>query len=150
MRLRNAIDSNTAMVGDALEATLENAILERGVVIVPKGALVTGRLRRLEKQHDSWDYFVVALEFDDVESPGHHARFFGSFKSMDPSVSAFRWFLTAGTLSERGNSAGKEYLTTKESLRVPEVPGVATFLMEGSSFRLREGTRLAWETREIK
>ena len=51
-------------------------------MLVPKGALVSGRLRRLEKYTDESPYFVVGLEFSEVNFPGNRARFFAELEQI--------------------------------------------------------------------
>jgi hypothetical protein len=98
IKLKSSIDSQSAIVGDPIQATIESNIPERGIVLVPKGALITGRLRRVEK-HGA-EFFVVGVEFDDIEFSGHHARFSGAIKSMESDVPAFQWFHKTSTNTE--------------------------------------------------
>jgi hypothetical protein len=44
-----AIDSKTAAVGDKITASIDAPIHYRGAVLIPKGALFEGRIRRLER-----------------------------------------------------------------------------------------------------
>jgi hypothetical protein len=67
--LETPLDLETAHVGDLISAKVQSAVKHKGVVIVPKGALVSGRLRRLEKYTDESPYFVVGLEFSEVDFP---------------------------------------------------------------------------------
>jgi len=140
IKLMSSIDSQSAIVGDPIQATIERDIGERGKMLVPKGALIAGRLRRVEK-HGA-EFFVVGIEFDDIEFPGHHARFSGSFKSMESDVPAFQWFHKTSTTTE----VEDKRITKGQVYRVEEVSGVGTFIMNGARFRLPAGTVMVWET----
>jgi hypothetical protein len=145
VKLKSPIDSRTAVVGDPVEATIAGDVNNHGEVLIPKGALLTGRIRRLERRDDGSPYFIAGIEFDDIEFPGHHARFFGALKSADPDEREIRMFLgSTDTATVQYNSVNTSRVG---SLHLPDVPGVGTFIMQGSSFRLREGALMLWETR---
>ena len=145
VKLKSPIDSKTAVVGDALEATIADDVNNRGDVLIPKGALLSGRIRRLEKRDDGTQYFIVGIEFDDLEFPGHHARFFGSLKSVSAEAVEIESFMGAGrTTTVQQNSINESRVG---SFHLADVPGIATFFVKGASFRLREGTQMVWETR---
>lgn len=84
----------TAHVGDLISAKVQSAVKHKGVVIVPKGALVSGRLRRLEKYTDESPYFVVGLEFSEVDFPGNRARFFAELQQITPPGLRMVWKTT--------------------------------------------------------
>jgi hypothetical protein len=140
IKLKSSIDSQSAIVGDPIQAIIESDIGERGRVLVPKGALITGRLRRVEK-HGA-EFFVVGIEFDDIEFSGHHARFLGTFKSMESDVPAFQWFHKTSTTTE----VEDKRITSRQVFRVEGLAGVGTFIMNGARFRLPAGTVMVWET----
>jgi hypothetical protein len=145
MKLKSPIDSKAAVVGDALEATIVDDIGSHGDVLVPRGAVLTGRIRRLEKRDDGTQYFIVGIEFDDIDFPGHHARFFGALKSANAEAVEIESFMGASrTTTVQQNSINE---SSAGSFHLADVPGVATFFVKSSSFRLREGTQMVWETR---
>jgi hypothetical protein len=84
VRLAQAIDSKTAAVGDSIRATIDAPVRSHGAELIPKSALLLGRIRRLERQLAPHPYYLVGLEFTDIEFPGHHARFIGQMRGTVP------------------------------------------------------------------
>jgi hypothetical protein len=148
--LAMAVDSKSAAVGDPVEAVVSADILRKGETIVPKGALLRGRLRRMDAAAGPPEHFVVALEFTDLEYPGYHARFFASLVSVDSAVPGFRWLVDSMKVSKTHRGRGIETATSGTSYRIQEVPGVGTFFMGGSAFRLPEGMATTWVTLGIR
>jgi hypothetical protein len=149
VRLAQGIDSKTAAVGDKITASIDAGVRSHGAVLIPKGALLLGRIRRLERESDPRPHYVVGLEFTDIEFPGHHARFIGQMFGMVPVPG-----LTLGisTFHEDKNSAGvagTEIRSHTETEIVFKVPGVSTFFMEGRDFRIPEGLRMSWVTTKL-
>lgn len=84
VRMAQPIDSKTAAVGDSIRAIVGAPARSQGADLIPKGALLLGRIRRLERQLDPRPSYLVGLEFTDVEFPGHHARFIGQMLGSVP------------------------------------------------------------------
>jgi len=64
--LRSKIDSENSFAGDAIEGGLLHKIGKA----VPRGAIVHGRIVRLEQDFDPAHYVVLGLKFDSVEVNG--------------------------------------------------------------------------------
>jgi len=147
IKLKSPIDSAKAIVGDLVEGIIDGDLNDRQVLLVPKGSLITGRLRRMERYSDPSPYFLVGIEFDDIEFPGHHAGFFGSFKSLESEVTGFSWFLSFASSTKTPHvGGGISYSTNRQTEHLPDVPGVGLFFMQGSAFRLPQGMRMVWQT----
>ena len=144
IKLKSAIDSEGA-IGDSIQATIANDIIQGGQVLVPKGAAVTGRIRRIEKHDEGLPYYIVGIEFDDVDFPGHHARFFASLKSLEQDTPNLQFFMDLGGMKFESGE-GITTITGPRSLHLQEVAGVGTFFVKGSRFRIPEGTTMVWET----
>lgn len=71
MILTSEIDLRSSAIGDAAEAELDRAIERDGEVIVPKGAIASGRIVRLDR---TAGYYILGIRFTDLEWPGSHAR----------------------------------------------------------------------------
>jgi hypothetical protein len=122
--LETAVDLGTARVGDLVSGKLQADVKHKGEVIVPKGALVSGRLRRLEKYAEEQPYFVVGLEFTEVDFPGNRARFFADLQQV-----------AAASGSERIARMATSHL-----------PGVGVLWVRGGGLRLAAGLRMVWRT----
>ncbi len=150
VRMAQAIDSKTAAVGDSIQAIIDAPVRSHGADLIPKGALLLGRIRRLERQLAPRPYYLVGLEFTDIEFPGHHARFIGEMLGMVPVPGLA---LGVGTYNMDRNTAGVAgtLISRHSETEVPfKIPGVSTFFMEGRGFRIPEGMQMSWVTTKLK
>lgn len=69
LTLITPIDSNSTAVGDAIEASLRHNLKDRGRLLAPKGALLKGRISRLQKQGRSFNFSIAFHSIDFAE--GH-------------------------------------------------------------------------------
>jgi len=70
--LKTPVDSSTAKVGNLIRGTVEVEVKRKGEVMVPKDAVVSGRVRRLEQHLEGWPYVLMEVEFSksrSAESP---------------------------------------------------------------------------------
>ena len=65
--LRSKIEAESSFAGDAIEGQLLNAIGK----LVPKGAIIHGRLVRFEQEYQPSNYFALGLKFHSVEMNGN-------------------------------------------------------------------------------
>jgi hypothetical protein len=115
VQLAAGIDLTKARVGDLVSARVAAPAARRGVV-VPEGAVLNGRIRRLGRG-------LVALEFTELQFGNRRAQFFARLESLDPS---------AGVLRIPGNS--------------PRLPGVVTFGVPEGDSKLPSGLGMLWQT----
>ncbi len=69
VELRTPIDSSNVAIGDQLEAIVSKPAKIKGELVIPKGAVVTGRVTRLERMQTGQPQnalFVVGFEFTKV------------------------------------------------------------------------------------
>ena len=71
-----AIDLMQGAAGDAIQATLVADLKKGRELLAPKGSLARGRILRLERHPV---YFLLKIDFQDLEWPGGHARLKLSF-----------------------------------------------------------------------
>jgi hypothetical protein len=71
LSLLDEINIGTSAIGDRVRARLDHDLKYKGQLLVPKGAVATGRVTRLEREDT---LTVVGLEFSELESAGVHAR----------------------------------------------------------------------------
>ena len=134
MRLETPVDSTHAAVGDPLRAIMESAVWHNGKLLIPKGAVVSGRIRRMEKRAIPAPHFVVGIEFFEIEMSRQRARFFADLKDIGPILNLEReWKITRSR-------------TSSEVLYPPQQAGVGIFFMKGERFRLPRGLRMQWKT----
>ena len=137
-RLVSPITRNTA-VGSQIEATVAGNVPRKGKVLIPDGSPVRGRVRRLEWNEEKGGYYIVGLEFTDVEAGGIRYRFFADLQNLD-RVPGVDFTLFTHTTDKRGGQS-------TEILSLPELPGVGVFFVRGQKLELPKGFRMEWKTR---
>jgi hypothetical protein len=126
--------SDSDNVGTLIEARVMEDVLNKGAVAIPKGSVVHGRIRRLEKYRGGTAY-IVALEFSEIGTRPFYANLLSIHK--DPKIHV--------ELKEQvvvPNGQARE-----QKITLPELPGVASFFVNGSSFTLPKGFQTTWRTR---
>jgi len=132
-------------VGTLIEAKVAGDVIRKGKLNIPDGSLIRGRIRRLERYQKSGSaYFIVGLEFTEVEVNRGSLRFYADLLRMDkrPGIHASR--------SEQvmvRSSIGFE--ARSQTINLPELPGVASFFVEGKTFTIPSGLRTVWRTRSL-
>lgn len=133
-------------VGAALQGRVAGAVRLQGKPLVPDGALVHGRLRRLDRFSDaSGDYWIVGVEFIEIELPGVRFRFIADLEDVQAAGLEWQWS-TSNTSVQRGR---RRSVTTTQSTYLPDLPGVGAFFVRGTQFVLPAGARLIWKTRDL-
>jgi hypothetical protein len=138
------VDDRSA-VGSLVEGKVVASVVVKNKVLVPEGALVTGRIRRLERYSDAGDYFIVALEFVHLEAPGAHFRFYANLQDIDRSAGA-EMALDTTRIDQAAFGALDWSSLSSERIWTREVPGVGTFFVRGSHFSLPSGFKTFWNT----
>ena len=77
LALETAIDSKSASVGDAVRARVRQDVRQNGEVVLPAGALISGRIRSLERYSAPEPYVLMGIEFAEVEWQNARAEFLG-------------------------------------------------------------------------
>ena len=149
----NAPLDDHAVVGSLIQGKVVGGIMQKEKVLVPDGALVEGRIRRLERYSDAGDYFIVALEFTRLETPGGNLRFYADLQDVDRREGAEMVFSNTTRVEQGGfQSAGQRVAavawdnTSSQRIWTHEIPGVGTFFVRGSSFSLPFGFKTMWKT----
>jgi hypothetical protein len=124
LRLETPIDAATSHVGDLIAATVDIEARQKGSVVVPKDAVITGRLRRMEVHQEGWPYVLAGLEFIQIEFEGKQTRFFAEMEKL---------ILPPGAEGPRKVAA-------------KDLPGVGVVSAMGNHLRLPAGTRMIWKT----
>jgi hypothetical protein len=130
-------------VGTLIEGTVAGNIMHKGKLLIPDGAVIRGRIRRLNRSQGNGG-FIVGLEFTEVEIPGNGPwRFCADLLSIDRKYPRIR--TAAFEVVQLPDTAAG---ATRESLiPVPDLPGVATVIVSGSTFTIPAGFTTTWRTR---
>jgi hypothetical protein len=149
LKLRSPITGDLA-VGTLIDGEVSLAVARKGQAPVPAGSPVRGRIRRLERYTQPAPYFIVALEFTEIEIQGIRHRFDADIVQVDAPYE-----LGKASFSERTATTSELILggtrTTRswEMVSTHDLPGVATFFVRGGSLDLRPGFRMVWRTRPL-
>jgi hypothetical protein len=146
--LRSRISDDMA-VGTLVDGVVAgNVAAKKGAVPIAAGSPVRGRIRRLERYTDPFPHFVVALEFTEVELQGIRHRFYADVIEIE-SVPGVEETLSSLDKTEVWNleNGGQRVKRTKETLSLPNLPGVAVFFSRGGNLDLPRGFRTVWRTR---
>jgi hypothetical protein len=124
LKLDTPVDASAAHIGDVLSATVDVDARYKGTLYVPKDAVITGRLRRLELHKEGWPYVLVGLEFIEIEFESKQSRFFADLEKI---------ILPPGAEGPK-------------RVQARDLPGVGMVTARGNNLRLPAGTRMIWKT----
>jgi hypothetical protein len=133
VELDAAIDSKTASVGDTLHARVVEEVRLNRDLAVPRGAAVTGHIRKLDRG-SARAPFAVGIEFSDLEWEGARAALYAELIDLDRKSAGAHRPVTyydghANTvLIERG------------------IRGVGVFYIDAAGFRIPPGFHMLWRT----
>jgi len=131
VELDSAIDSKSAVVGDALRGRVAREVLYNGKLLVPSGATVTGHLCKLER---SAARSAVGIQLSEIEWEGARAAFHGELFDLDRK------------------SAGAHRPITyfdghKDAAMIDKsIPDAGVFFIDGARFRIAPGFHMVWRT----
>ena len=152
LRLETAIDSATSSAGDELRATVRRAVKNQGKVVVPKGAVAVGRLRRLESFSEPRDHFVVAFVFDRIEFGTKWVKLNAVLTDIAAFPGLSGEFGKSRSVSTNSRTLGLLFPTTQtvetESYRALALPGTVELYVRSKKFRIPAGHRMIWTTAE--
>jgi hypothetical protein len=156
----DAAVTDLAAVGEMIDGHVAGNVIFRGKTVIPDGATVRGRIRRLEHYADMGGYFTLGFEFTDIEAGGLSTRFFANLETAAP-LAGFESSMSNGssrTLDTRSSTAsigtferigGLVTQFDRKVVSVPALPGVGTFFMRGAHFEIPKGWKMVWKTQAL-
>jgi hypothetical protein len=129
VKLRSRISGDVA-VGTLIDGVVASNVTAKGSVLIPEGSALRGRIRRMERYTDPFPYFVVGLEFTEVELRGVRHLFYADLVDFDPVPGLSQGLSTKNATTTIANPllfGNQSTRQTIESLSLPSLPGVATF-----------------------
>jgi hypothetical protein len=135
VELADEINSTHAAVGVPVRATVTKDVLWKKKNLIPQGSVVIGHLRRFELI-TGLEKYLVAIEFDQVQTHNGMAEFYAKMQSMDqlPGLTV---------LTRKSKDAGEDIVPN-------EIPGVSAFVVSGPSAVLPAGMRMRWKTEDVR
>jgi hypothetical protein len=104
----------------------------------------------LERYAEPFPYFIVGLEFTEVEVQGIRRLFYADLISLEPAPGVERFLTTSNTTERVENGfGGMSSRQHQQRIALYDLPGVATFFWKGSRLELPRGFRTEWKTRPL-
>jgi hypothetical protein len=144
--LASAVTDRSA-VGELVEGRVVGNVIFQKKIVIPDGATVHGRIRRMERSTEMGGYSTLGFEFTDIEAPGVSTPFFASLETAGP-LPGFAWSMTGGEV-RTVNNRGATITIERESIRPAALPGVGTFFMRGAHFEIPKGWKMVWKTQSL-
>ena len=133
LKLAELIDSARAAVGDEIRAVVAKNVRLGGELILPRGAVVRGVIRRFDRHVGNRPYCAVGIEFTEAEFSGRRAILFGKMEGISKFSGLHRNVIGFDTAAER-----------------PPGPGVGYFYVEGEHFVIPKDLPLTWLTQTFR
>jgi hypothetical protein len=145
LNLRTPILAGKTAVGEPVTAAVSRAVRGKdGTVLLPKGALLTGNVTRLEhRKTRGFEYSVIGLMFESAEAEGVRAGFAGTLEEAGVAngSGAYHVPFTAGPVTQF------DIWTDFRDETLPPRPNEGVFYVRGDMLRIQGGFRLVWRTR---
>jgi hypothetical protein len=143
IELRTAIDSATAHVGDLLRGSVTQDVRLKGNPVIPKGAVVTGRIRGLDRALPAPSH-ALTIELAELEWEGTHAEFYGELVQVGATDA--RDPLLALPSIDGSPAMMAPTRPHDKTIVAPQIPGTGVLYMQGERFRIPPGLRMSWRT----
>jgi hypothetical protein len=148
IRLSTRITETTA-VGALIKAVVEGNVMRKKSALIRDGSPVRGRVRRLDWHDVNGGYFVVALEFTEIEAAGTRYRFFADLLDTDRLPGLRRTISTFRHETDTLPYGGSMTRDSHDVLFLPDLPGVGSFFVQAQQLDLPPGFRTTWKTRAL-
>ena len=136
--LESEIDPETAALGDAVAASLAKPARAGERVVAPQGAMLTGRLVRIEKKALPFPHYEVALEFDTLEAAGQRLAMTATMIDAGPHSGLIKQAKSLNPTFDRKRSARMDILVREQQA------GQGILTWEAKKQRIPRGLRMKW------
>jgi hypothetical protein len=149
LELETPIDSRMK-VGTPIEGKLAERVRIKGSsLVIPHGARVLGRVRRLGPCQDSKDCWEVGIEFNEIDTVDRRFRFVARLQNYS-QVEGLTSSLRDARNQETSLMGGGQRITTAvTTTTVIELPGTASFFLTSPPYRLPAGMLMTWVTTKM-
>lgn len=152
VKLRSRISGDMA-VGTLIDGRVAGNVGAKHAVVIPADSPVRGRIRRMERYTNPFPYFIVGLEFTEMEVQGIRYLFYGDLVDIDRMPGVELTLSTKNSTTTVTNPLLFGDVSTRrtmESFSLHNLPGVATFFYKGGKLELPQDFRTVWKTRPLK
>jgi len=138
--LDSDIDLTKSAVGDAIRAVVGRAVHAETGILVPEGAVLQGRLSRLEQSGQPFDHYVVGLEFRTLDAGDRKFEFYATMQDAGPARGLLRE-------ARRMDPVFTKRRTARLDILVREKPrGEGILLWEAKNPLIHRGLKMRWLT----
>ncbi len=138
--LDSDIEPEKAAVGDSIRGVVARPIRDGERAIVPQGAVVHGRLVRLERSALPFDHYVVGLEFHTLETAGTSFDLFATMQDAGPANGILPQAKRLDPVFTRKRTARLDILVREK----PRGEGVLHW--DAKHIPIRRGLKMRWLT----
>jgi hypothetical protein len=124
-----------ASIGDPVTARLT-----RAAEGLPQGALVTGRIVRLERSSLPFEHFVVGLKLEEVETPAGPVPLAATMEEVSPASGLIRQARRLNPTFDRRRKPRLEILVREQQ------PGEGVLHWEAKKPSIPSGLQMRWRT----
>jgi hypothetical protein len=142
LTLTTELTPEKAALGDAIGATIVKPVVRDNQVLVPQGAVVLGRLVRLEKEAIPFPHYIVGVEFHTIEAAGKKIDLSATMDDAGPAPGLLRQTKTMDPVFTKRR-------TKRFDMLVREKPrGQGILRWDAKHERMKPGLRMLWHTLE--
>jgi hypothetical protein len=136
VRLQTPIQSGRSATGDPVTALVGRDVKNHGEIVAPKGAVLTGRITRLEKRKGAQDYYIVGLDFSTIEFDNRSGEFRASLQDSG---------LAQNSRGGPGRGPARRQMMDAD---IPDADpkGGSVFVVRSSHVSLPRGHSMLWRT----
>ncbi|MCU1273118.1 MAG: hypothetical protein JWO48_549 [Bryobacterales bacterium] len=140
LTLESDIDPENAALGDSVRASIARPVENAGQLIAPEGAIVHGRLVRLERAEQPFDHYIVGLEFHTLETADGRVDFFATMQDAGPVSGLLRQAKHLDPVFTRKRTRRLDVLVSEK----PRGEGI--LLWDAKHHQIRRGLKMRWVT----
>ena len=139
--LETGINTETSAVGDRVTAKVFADVKRNRAVVIPKGAIATGRITALERGTQPRTHYLLSLRFPWLVFGTRRAEFLARLEAVTSPTGASTY--QTGSLRIPYSPASIAYLSLSSS---EQKPGLGVLRLLGDRVQLVPGLRMIWRT----
>jgi len=140
LTLDSDVDPERAALGDSIRAIIARPVQNAGQLIVREGAIVHGRVVRLERADQPFDHYIVGLEFHTLETADGRVDFFATMQDAGPVPGLLRQAKHLDPVFTRKRTRRLDVLVSEK----PRGEGI--LLWDAKHPQIRRGLKMRWVT----
>ncbi|MFN7919264.1 MAG: hypothetical protein U0Q16_04160 [Bryobacteraceae bacterium] len=140
MTLDHEVDAANSSLGDAVRAVVSKPARKGETIVIPEGAVIHGRLVRIERDNRPFDHWVLGLEMHTLEIGEHRADIRMTMADAGPAPGLLRQTKSMDPVFTKRR-------TTRFDILVREKPrGEGVLHWDAKQPKLRKGLKMRWIT----